>query len=817
MIDPDMGTWNYEYDLLGNLTKQTDAKGQVLGFEYDQLNRLTKKSVGTGPALSVVYLYDDTAKENCVGRLSKVQDQSGSSEFFYDKLGREIKSIKTINTSEVAAGLLGGGIGYTAYTVQREYDVVDRLTKLTYPDGEVVNYSYDSNSGFLEKVTGQSANPLTGKQDYVSGITYNAKGQIKTIKYGNGVSTDYTYGQDLRLSQILTRSPANPLTGSPTIQDLNYNFDKNGNITTLTDNLRSNIRTYSYDDLDRLTRAENVPAPGGGYTNFDYQYDSIGNMTYKSDTGVMSYGQNAGPHALTSAGGYTYKYDANGNMIAGKNKILAYDIENRLIAVDNGQQIESYLYDGDGGRVRKTVSLRGSAATEAISTTYIGSLYEIEVSQSAGEPVSRLTKHIFAGANRVCSITKNSSPLAGEGKGEGISYYHSDHLGSSNIITDQTGQQVQYCEYTPYGTFAKNERTTQDTGHTTHYFTGKELDSTGLYFYGARYYDPEIGRFITADTIVQSPYDPQSLNRYSYCRNNPINYVDPSGHSWFSKFINKWAGLFGLTGGLIKGLVTGDWSTLQSMGTAGVSTFILSGFNPVAGIAAVVSAGFMDTPPGQQFGRFMSEDVFDNAFGMRPRAAYMVGNMVACSIVNSVAYIGLTTIASQPSSGVDYTNSANRGEIGKYAAKVDNGPGGSSANYIGDQVGKSPTAQTAWYTQGRVSSDIAFQGTPAGKVLNALQIRHAAAVVNVGGVLHDSAKDISLLSLGKGQIWGAPWTGVCHQAAVRTLVAGGMTGMQAVNAVASQVGWSFYLSSSIYGIEGHSAVTGIINAEMNNR
>jgi RHS repeat-associated protein len=112
-----------------------------------------------------------------------------------------------------------------------------------------------------------------------------------------------------------------------------------------------------------------------------------------------------------------------------------------------------------------------------------------------------------------------------------ISYYHSDHLGSSSVITDQTGAQVAHFEYTPYGALALTEPSTPNPVPR-YLFTGKELDATGLYFYGARYYDPEIGRFITADTIVQAPYDPQSLNRYAYCRNNPLNYVDPTGH-WF--------------------------------------------------------------------------------------------------------------------------------------------------------------------------------------------------------------------------------------------------------------------------------------------
>lgn len=498
MIDPDMGTWLYDYDSLGNLKKQTDAKGQVLEFAYDDLNRLTSK-LANGQTI-VTYQYDQIGKPNCIGRLSKIIDQSGSTEFFYDRLGRETKSIKTVSS--------------VTYQVSREYDVLDRLTKLTYPDGENVEYAYDANSGLLEKVFNS-----TNSTNYVNSINYNAKGQTKTIQYGNGTQTDYTYGQDLRLSRINTSGVAGGLPGG-VAQDLNYVFDKNGNITTLTDNLRSNIRTYIYDDLDRLTTAQNVPAVGGGgstgspltYTTFDYQYDSIGNMTYKSDVGVMTYGLNAGPHALTSAGGYSYQYDANGNMITGKNKTLAYDVENRLTSLVSGILTESYVYDGDGGRVRKTEVKGDSTKT----TTYIGSLYEKD---SDGT----IRKHIFAGSNRVCTITNNSSLIT-------YNYYHSDHLGSSNVITDQNGQQVQYCEYTPYGSLAVNS--INSTNSTNYLFNGKELDSTGLYFYGARYYDPEIGRFITADTIVQAPYDPQSLNRYSYCRNNPLNYIDPTGHFW---------------------------------------------------------------------------------------------------------------------------------------------------------------------------------------------------------------------------------------------------------------------------------------------
>ena len=548
MIDPDMGTWAYEYDLLGNLIKQTDAKGQVLEFDYDVLNRLTAKRYPLSANPAVEYFYDDAAKSNCIGRLSKVIDQSGFTEFFYDELGREIKSVKSVE-----------GI---AYSVERQYDVLDRLITLKYPDGEAVTYTYDTNSGLLESIR----STLSAIR-YVNDITYNAQGQIRTIRYGNNVQTDYTYGQDLRLSRILTQSTDH--SPQTTVQDLNYQFDKNGNVVTLTDNLRSNIRSYTYDDLDRLTRAANVPAPGGGQATFDYQYDSIGNMVYKSDVGVMAYGQSAGPHAVTSAGGYTYQYDANGNMVAGKNKTMAYDAENRLLEVNELGIITSFVYDGDGGRVKILRATQDAQRT----TIYIGSLFE---KQRSADSVERTVKHIFAGSNRICTVDSGLST---------VNYYHGDHLGSSNIITDQNGAQVQYCEYTPYGTLARNE----GADLVKHKFTGKELDNTGLYFYGARYYDPTIGRFITADTIVQEPYNPQTLNRYSYCGNNPINYVDPTGHSWFSKFFkNLGKAIAGNPGAFIAGLVVGlftAWamgpliaSLSDAMAASGAGTTFWEGF-----------------------------------------------------------------------------------------------------------------------------------------------------------------------------------------------------------------------------------------------
>ncbi|MFA4889424.1 MAG: toxin TcdB middle/N-terminal domain-containing protein, partial [Candidatus Omnitrophota bacterium] len=396
MIDPDMGEWSYEYDILGNLVKQIDAKGQALEFEYDTLNRLVKKSTVHSQQSTVLvnYIYDDSAKENCIGRLSKVIDQSGSSEFFYDELGREVKSVKSLQGGAASSSVSLRGASTASdeaisYTVLREYDQFDRLTKLTYPDGEVVNYTYDTNSGLLEKVFTTDYGLRT--TDYVRDITYNAKGQIKNIQYGNNTATEYSYGQDLRLGRILTQSTVHSQQ-STVLQDLNYSFDLNGNVTSMKDSLHRRTRNFEYDSLDRLT-AESDASRSLVYS---FQYDSIGNMLYKSDIGFMSYGQGLSPqgtvpdkpHAVTRAAGSTYRYDANGNLISvlgTKNKSLTYDSENRLTQLREGDTITSFSYDGDGGRVRKS-TVHSQQSTE---TTYIGSLFEIDSS-------GKTTKHIFA-------------------------------------------------------------------------------------------------------------------------------------------------------------------------------------------------------------------------------------------------------------------------------------------------------------------------------------------------------------------------------------------------------------------------------------
>ena len=177
-----------------------------------------------------------------------------------------------------------------------------------------------------------------------------------------------------------------------------------------------------------------------------------------------------------------------------------------------------------------------------------------------------------------------------------------------------------------------------------YYFTGKKSDDeSGLIYFGARYYDPKLGRFITADTIVQSPSNPQTLNRYTYANNNPVNNIDPDGHGWWKKFwgggkdfVRDYGGMFGLTGGVLNGVINGDWQPLKNQVIAGATAFVLSGFNPVAAIAAIATTGFLDSKPGRQVTSFVASEIMDDAFGMRPGSA-QVWARITLQIVGTLA------------------------------------------------------------------------------------------------------------------------------------------------------------------------------------
>jgi RHS repeat-associated protein len=207
-------------------------------------------------------------------------------------------------------------------------------------------------------------------------------------------------------------------------------------------------------------------------------------------------------------------YGANGNLISGDGNYYEYNDANQLVKVRFGDQsgpvIAQYFYDYTGQRIKKIEN--------GVTTYYIGKHYETTVD---GDKKTN-TSYYFANGQRVAK--KNSA-----GK---MYFYHSDHLGGTNAVTDSTGHLAERTNYYPFGEIREG-------GNEKYSFTGKEKDNlTDNYYFEARYYNPRINHFTQADTISPNLFDPQELNRYSYVRNNPLKYVDPSGHeSWLSQ---KW-------------------------------------------------------------------------------------------------------------------------------------------------------------------------------------------------------------------------------------------------------------------------------------
>ncbi len=489
MSDPNMGNWSYVYDKAGNLISQTDAKGQILNFEYDLQSRMTKKIY---PDLSQInWTYDDLAVPFSKGRLTKVADLSAVTCFSYDQLGRVTQTQRTID------GTVCDG---ASYTMSQTYNALGKITSETFPDGDSVSYSYDA--GWLNRIFEPSG-------DYVSAISYNARGQKKTIQYGNGVTSNFTYNDTGATPDFRPINRATSGLGG-NFQNLTYDYDNLGNILTITDSLFTATRTFTYDGLNRLTTASGNFGPDQGYTMRSYTFDAIGNILSKD--GVQYFYQDPShPSFVTRTYDPVtfieklYTADANGNTATGAGRSFVWTPDNRVdsVTMDGTTTMD---YDYTGIRVKKSGPLG--------LTVYPFSGYEIG-------PDGTRTKYFKVGNEMLAA---KQTPVADPEK---KLFYHNDHLGGVNVITDLSGNKVQLTEYDPWGKVSRSEGNVEPERR----FTGQILDpESGLYYYGGRYYDAELGRFISPDIFVQQPKDPQSLNRYSYVRNNPIMLVDPSGH-----------------------------------------------------------------------------------------------------------------------------------------------------------------------------------------------------------------------------------------------------------------------------------------------
>ena len=476
---PDAEYTQYAYDNMGNVSTFTDCKGNDTTYTYDDMHRLTQ--VQYEDQSTVSFTYD--LNSNRTKMEDDVPNTNDYVEYSYDHWNRLTTETRHISTS--------------TYAVSYQYDVCNRITTLTYPDSMQILYSYDD----LNRVTGIKRY-IDGSNDEIlmDNIQYDTENLLTQFDYGNDLQATFSYDSRDRLSALDVKN------GSTSYLDLDYTYDSSNNITQLvngwrdtSDTWHSETESYSYDGLDRLTSAS---CTSWSHT---YTYDKVGNRTAKDS---VTYTINTVNEVTALSDGTSFTYDSNGNRTQ-KTKgtdtwVYTYDYANRLTKVEeNSATTGEYVYDGDGKRLQ--------AIESSVTTTYICAganiLYE--------ENSSGVADYIYGPHGMLAKRTTINQ--------ESHTYfYHADHLGTIRLVTDENKGRVESATYHPFGGVSQE-------GSEHYLFTGKEKDSTGLYYFGARYYDPEIGRFLTRDTLNGTLSNPQSLNKYTYCFNNPLKYIDPSG------------------------------------------------------------------------------------------------------------------------------------------------------------------------------------------------------------------------------------------------------------------------------------------------
>ncbi|HEY0603173.1 MAG TPA: SpvB/TcaC N-terminal domain-containing protein, partial [Herpetosiphonaceae bacterium] len=479
---PDAGKTEMVYDLASNMTDKITAnlraENKRISYDYD-FNRLATITYPNFTGNNVGYSYGAPgAADNRAGRITLVTDESGSEERFYGKLGEITKEIKT-----VASATQGGSPNSPeVYTTNYLYDTFGRLQTMTYPDGEVLTYRYDS-GGLVREATGKKAQHT---YSYLRRLEYDKFEQRAFMEAGNGIRTQYSYRSDNRRLENLQAGKG----AGNRFQNLNYRYDPVGNVLSLANDVLvpqpnefggPTKQTYQYDDLYRLVGASGKYQFNPDKTNrYDLalSYDTIHNITSKQQHNEIvqpsgnpieqkktsydwtySY-DGAQPHAPTHIGDRTFRYDANGNQAGwdhdqnGTRRNIVWDEENRIQSIfDNGHE-KTYAYNDSGERVIK----RGPQG----ETAYINQYFTMR-NREVG------TKHVYVGETRIISkLMKQDKPGANP-KGQvplekDQYFYHADHLGSTGYVTDANGDLYQHIEYFPFGeTWVEEASNTQRT------------------------------------------------------------------------------------------------------------------------------------------------------------------------------------------------------------------------------------------------------------------------------------------------------------------------------------------------------------------
>ena len=360
------------------------------------------------------------------------------------------------------------------------------------------------------------------------------------------------------------------------MQNLSYTYDSLGNLLTRADSNENLSESVTYDALNRMisaTIASNI-APVKNFT-----YDALGNLTGKSDVGSYTYpaAGSSHPHAVMSISGgvisTTFTYDPNGNQLTGNGRTIIWTSYNKPSSISRAAQTISFLDDPEHQRFQQVTA-------QGTTLYFDGFGAHAEWIPSSGKWNEYLTVgNVMVGVRFVVNGTATTR------------YFHTDHLGSISVITDQSGNVLERLSYDAWGKrrFANgaDDPSGSITSQTTRGFTDQEeLGVGGLVHLNGRIYDPLFGRMLSADPTIPDPLNAQAWNRYSYVGNDPLTFTDPSGFSWLSTFFHEVATFFRavFANPIVRAIVQIAIAAILAPATFGIGTILAA-----AASAAIVT------------------------------------------------------------------------------------------------------------------------------------------------------------------------------------------------------------------------------------